>query len=269
MSFKKTIFLFVFFLPLFVFAQENYEIQVYGSPTVTKGFTMFELHSNYGINGLKDTLDGVLPTHHAFHETIEITHGFTSWFEVGFYQFTSINEGRNLAYVGNHLRPRVTAPAKWNWPVGASLSVEAGYQEKRYSSDSWSVEIRPIIDKTIGKWYFSLNPTIDYAFVGYSHNQGLGFAPNFKFSYQATSFMQLGLEYYNSMGPFNKFDSFNQQPHQVAMAFDFNFSPVWELNVGYVKGLTSSVENDIFKIILGRRIGKKTKLSKAEIDKPL
>jgi hypothetical protein len=29
------------------YAQENYEIQVYGAPTMTKGQTMFELHSNF------------------------------------------------------------------------------------------------------------------------------------------------------------------------------------------------------------------------------
>src|SRR5689334_7768184 len=34
-------------------AQENYEIQVYGSETVPRGVTMFELHSNYTLMGSK------------------------------------------------------------------------------------------------------------------------------------------------------------------------------------------------------------------------
>src|SRR6185437_2287482 len=43
-------------------AQENYEIQVYGSETVAPHVTMFELHSNYTIDGSKIVQpDGELP----------------------------------------------------------------------------------------------------------------------------------------------------------------------------------------------------------------
>lgn len=244
------------FFPLLLWSQDNYEIQVYESETVPAGCTMFELHSNYTINGFKDTADGVLPTDKAIHETVEITHGFTPYFEVGFYQFTAIDHGQGWAYVGNHLRPRFAAPESWKWPVGVSLSLEAGYQRPEYCADPWTLEIRPIIDKKAGKWYFSLNPAMDYSFKGYTHNQGLVFSPDFKFCYAFIPLIQAGLEYYNSLGPFSQFYNLNQQPHQLALAIDFNFSPVWELNVGYVKGLTNYVERDIFKIILGRRIGK-------------
>jgi len=57
-------------------AQENYEIQVYGSETVAPGNTMVELHSNFTATGSKTLIDGMAPTNHAWHETIEITHGF-------------------------------------------------------------------------------------------------------------------------------------------------------------------------------------------------
>jgi hypothetical protein len=58
-----------------VYAQDNYELQVYGSDTVKKGNTMFELHSNYNLNGPSTPVNGVLPTRNALHETLEITHG--------------------------------------------------------------------------------------------------------------------------------------------------------------------------------------------------
>jgi hypothetical protein len=66
-------------------AQGNFEIQVYGSETVAPGRTMVELHSNSAIQGTTRVEDGVLPTQHAVHETLEITHGWTSWFETDFY----------------------------------------------------------------------------------------------------------------------------------------------------------------------------------------
>src|SRR5262249_50296462 len=66
-------------------AQENYEIQVYPSETVPRGVTMFELHSNYTRIGCAVACpDGMLPTNHAIHETLEITHGWNDWSELGF-----------------------------------------------------------------------------------------------------------------------------------------------------------------------------------------
>ncbi len=256
MHLKKTIGFFIFLIPLLLAAQDNYEIQVYESKLVPAGTTMIELHSNYTINGFHDTIQGVLPTHHALHETIEITHGFTPWLEIGFYQFLSRNEGMSPAYVGNHIRPRLSLPEAYKCPVGLSLSLELGYQDSRYAPDSWTLEVRRIVDKTIGRWYFSLNPVVDYSFQGLNHASGAVFSPNAKFSFAFSRVVKAGLEYYNSMGPFKQFDRTDQQPHQLALAFDIEFSPVWELNFGYVKGLTSAAEQDIFKVILGRRIGK-------------
>jgi hypothetical protein len=82
----RTQFLIVTCILLVVFsasvnAQENYEIQVYGSETIPRGVTMIELHNNFTAKGAKITSDGTLPTHHAWHETIEITHGFNEWYE--------------------------------------------------------------------------------------------------------------------------------------------------------------------------------------------
>ena len=65
-------------------AQDNYEIQVYSYDLVEPHHTMVELHSNFTIDGTKTTSDGLYPTNHALHETIEITHGFNKWFEIGF-----------------------------------------------------------------------------------------------------------------------------------------------------------------------------------------
>jgi hypothetical protein len=50
--------------------QDNYEIRVYGSETVPVGRTMVELHSNYTVEGEDKTVNGVLQSEHAFHETL-------------------------------------------------------------------------------------------------------------------------------------------------------------------------------------------------------
>src|SRR3569832_1505332 len=102
-------------------AQDNYEIQVYGADTIAPHSTMVELHSNFTVSGRKTVEDGLLPTDHAFHETLEITHGINDWFETGFYVFTSARSGNGWQWVGNHIRPRVRVPENKKWPVGLSL----------------------------------------------------------------------------------------------------------------------------------------------------
>ena len=49
--------------PIIAQAQDNYEIQVYASPTVGKDTTMVELHSNYSFIG-NTAADGVVSTNH-------------------------------------------------------------------------------------------------------------------------------------------------------------------------------------------------------------
>ncbi|MBI1809668.1 MAG: hypothetical protein HYR75_07205, partial [Gemmatimonadetes bacterium] len=107
-------------------AQANYEIQIYPSATQEKGTTLFELHSNYTGTGTKTVENGVLPTDGVLHNTLEITHGFSDIFELGFYVFTSARAGDGWQVAGSHIRPRVRAPEGWKLPVGLSLSAEVG-----------------------------------------------------------------------------------------------------------------------------------------------
>ena len=234
-------------------AQDNYEIQVYGSETVEKGRTMLELHSNFTFDGSKTNSGGELPTNHVFHETIEITHGWTPWFETGFYFFNTLGGDGRTSYVGSHIRPRVAVPDSWHWPVGVSISTEFGFQKSAYSANTCSLEIRPIIDKKWGKFYVSFNPTLEQSFAGPDENRGLIFSPNLKESYDVSKVVALGLEYYGSTGPFFHYDPIQQQEHQLFIATDLNFNPSWEFNAGFGFGLTNSTDNSILKIIIGRR----------------
>jgi hypothetical protein len=234
-------------------AQDNYEIQVYGYETVEPGHTMVELHSNFTFEGSKSTTDGTYPTNHQLHETVEITHGFADWFEVGFYIFTSAQQGHGWDWVGDHVRPRVKIPDKWKWPVGLSLSQEIGYQRRVYSADTWTYELRPIIDKKYKGWYFDFNPTFDRSLHGPSVSQGFVFSPNVKISYDFTKKITGGIEYYGSLGPATGFDPVAQQQQQIFPAIDLNVSEKWEINFGVGVGVTRSTDHLIAKTIIGYR----------------
>jgi len=234
-------------------AQDNYEIQVYGSETVAPRSTMVEIHSNFTVDGSKTVQDGMLPTNHAMHETLELTQGITDWAEVGFYVFTSIQPNDGWQWVGDHIRPRVRAPERWHWPVGVSLSTEFGYQRAAFSPDTWTWEIRPIVDKKIGPWYLSFNPALDRSFHGPGVNQGVAFSPNAKVSYDFTKKIAGGLEYYAAYGSLAGFDALRNQQQQFFPSIDIDFAPEWEFNFGVGVGATSSTDHLIVKCIVGRR----------------
>ena len=234
-------------------AQDNYEIQVYGYDMVAPRSTMFEIHSNFTVEGSKTVQDGMLPTNHAMHETLEITQGITDWAEVGFYVFSSIQPDGGWQWVGDHIRPRVRVPQSWHWPVGVSLSQEIGYQRAAFSRDTWTWEIRPIVDKKLGPWYLSFNPALDRSFHGPSVNKGVEFSPNFKVSYDFTKKIAGGLEYYASYGSLNGFDPLRDQQQQFFPTIDVDFAPQWEFNFGVGIGATRSTDHLIVKCIVGRR----------------
>jgi hypothetical protein len=147
----------------------------------------------------------------------------------------------------------VRAPDGWHLPVGLSLSTEIGYQRRSFSPDTWTVEIRPIIDKDWGPWYVSFNPVFDRAIKGQNAGQGFEFSPNLKVSYAVTPTVSAGIEYYGALGPVGGFDQIQDQQQQLFPVIDLDLGPQWEFNAGVGFGLTSSTDLLVIKLILGYR----------------
>ena len=243
----------IFFLRAISFAQADNEIQVYASPTIQHKWTIFELHSNYTFKGSKLLND---PKSAKWtNETLEITHGFGKNFEIGFYTFTGIAPGGGYQYLGNQVRPRVTVPSDWKWALGASLSMEFGFfRPDDTTKFVWQGELRPILDKTINNWYFAFNPNIDFVLTG--DDKGVGIAPQFKTVYTIKEKLGLGIEYYGGLGSFKKILPIYLQEHLIGPMIDLYVHPMWEINGGFLFGLTQNSNQRVLKILLGRRIGK-------------
>jgi len=239
-------------------AQANYEIQIYPSKTADPNTTLFEWHSNYTGTGSKGVVNGVLPSDGAFHNTLEITHGFNDVFELGFYIFTNARAGEGFNVVGSHIRPRIRAPESWKLPVGLSLSAEVGPTKRQYDEADWGVELRPIIDQTIGKFYWAFNPTIGWALKGDAAGQGyrgMEFEPQAKVAWQLIKEAQFGFEYYGTTGTIARMAKSSEQQHMLYPSIDLTVSEDWEFNAGYGFQISGSGDRNIFKMILGRRFG--------------
>ena len=232
-------------------AQECYEIQVYASEITEKNTGMIELHSNISPKGPNNVSD----FSHPVHETVEFTAGVANNFEIGFYLFNRINNGKS-EYIGSHIRPRITAPESWGLKWGASLSFEAGFvKDPASDKTSWDYEIRPIIDRTIGKNYLSINPTFDGVF----NTSEFSFSPNIKYTYKLHKLYSIGVEYYGVLGKPFSWDKKEIQTHQLYLVTDLELSPDYEINFGIGHGITQSSDQWNIKLILGRRVEFKSK----------
>ena len=234
-------------------AQENYEIQVYGSETVAPRSTMVEIHSNFTVEGSTTVIDGMLPTNHANTRHSRLRRVLTIGRRSGSTFSRAFSRMADGSGSGDHIRPRVRVPERWHWPVGVSLSTEFGYQRAAFSPDTWTWEIRPIVDRQIGRWYLAFNPALDRSFHGPGVNQGVTFSPAAKFSYDITKKIAGGLEYYGSTGPVTGFDPLRDQQQQFIPSIDLNLAPEWEINFGVGIGATRSTDRLIVKGIVGRR----------------
>jgi hypothetical protein len=214
---------------------------------------MFELHSNYTFNGSTEMQNGVFPSNHVTHETLEITHGFSRWIEVGSYLFTSIGSDNRTAVTGVHIRPRLAIPVAYHLPVGISLSAEIGYQNPDFFGGKWGAEIRPIFDTRAGRFYFGVNLAMGMT-LDKNLDHCLEFSPCLKTNYEVSEEVSLGFEYYASLGKIKKFDPVQEQKHQLFGALDWDFNPDWAFNAGIGYGLTSGTDKWIIKMILGYKL---------------
>lgn len=234
-------------------AQDLFEIQVYPYETVEPHHTMVEFHMNYFPRGTKDTSTGEFPNNHQFHLTVEVTHGLTPHWELAGYVVTAYVPDVGPKFAGARIRPRFRAPESWHLPFRFGVSMELGFNKHQFDSNTITLEIRPILEKEVGKWYFSLNPDFTKSFRGEDAHRGFGMEPGVKVSYKLTKVVEPGFEYYAETGPIAHFHDLHDQHHLIFPTIDLNTSPNWEINFGVGRGLTGTSEHWVVKWIIGRR----------------
>ena len=237
-----------------VAAQDLFEIQVYPYETVPPGITMFEFHTNFTPSGSEGIQDGVYGNDHQFHETLEITHGWTKHFETGFYIETApYVPGVGAKFTGWHVRPRFSFPEVEHFPFKMSLSLEYAFNQPGFDPNSQTLEIRPIFERELGKLYLSINPDLSLAVKGPDAGAPPAFEPQVKAGWDFSKLVNAGLVYYAETGTVKHFDPLGDQHHIVFVVADLNASPDWELNFGVGKGLTGTSQGLIIKAIVGYR----------------
>lgn len=234
-------------------SQDLFEIQVYPYDTVAPRHTMVEFHMNFFPSGTKEGENGTFANHRQFHFTIEVTHGITKHFELAGYLVTAYVPDVGPKFAGARIRPRFRLPESWRLPFKVSISTEVGFNKRSFEANTITLEIRPIIEKELGKWYLSFNPDFSKSLRGVDSHRGFEFEPGMKVSYAVSKKIEPGIEYYAATGPVTHFEMLHDQHHLIFPTVDINAGPDWELNFGVGRGLTGTSERWVVKWIVGYR----------------
>jgi hypothetical protein len=150
-----------------------------------------------------------------------------------------------------------------------SLSNEIGYARPAYANPTWLWQIMPIVDQTVGKWYWSVNTTMQWGIHPTSlppgtpqpevndyyrdvSPHGMTFGPAATVTYQPRPVINFGIEYYGYWGEFGHFVNLHNQEQQFFPVVNLFVSPKWEINFGAGWGATASTDHLVVKGIVGR-----------------
>jgi len=232
-------------------AQDAFEIQVYEYPTVPPGRWNLETHLNHVLKGSTVATGGVAATDGQTHLTFELTRGLTPVFELAGYLVLAYLPDGGAEFGGWRVRPRVRAPESWGLPVGLSLAIEVGFPRPLFDENTATLEVRPIIEKVVGRFQLDLNPVIGRVLDGPGSSDGWDLEPGARLGVGVTSRIDLSVEYYGSLGSPTDFLPADQQVHQFFFGGDILLRENVVSNVGVGVAATDAGNQLVLKARLG------------------
>ena len=79
------------------------------------------------------------------------------------------------------------------------------------------------------------------------------FEPNVKLAWKPTEKYSVGVEYYGATGTLTRMSASKEQDHMLYPTLDLFVSDDWEFNMGYGIRVAGSGDQNILKVIVGRR----------------
>jgi hypothetical protein len=231
-------------------AIDFYEIQIYPTETTPPGILSLELHSNSVISATGAEAHEQLNPYQ-IHETLEGTYGLTPHIEIGQYLATAKLSNGDYEYAGARTKCHFGIAATDDWPLRFGGNLELDYMRRAAEDQPLSLEMRPIVEASLGNTLAIANLAFEKPFRGPGTHQGVTFAPSGQISYKLVSWLAPALEYYGDMGAITHLPGVQKQQHFLVPTLNFFLIPQMELNAGIGYGLTRASNGIFLKAILG------------------
>ncbi len=235
------------------FAQiDPFEFEVY--PTQTEGQGILELESlnsfvPKGHHGPGEgTSAGALPSASMYRTAVELEYGITDKLEGAAYLNLAHANGGSLQYAGSKYRLRGSLFEQGELPIDLGWYAELEWwRTPEIDDQQLELELRPIIEKDIGRWSFILNPKVEKVLAGPGHNKGFEFGYANKISWRLSRYFSPGLEFYGGIGLIDDSDPLYAQQHYIFPVVDTFIQDI-HVNFGAGFGLTRGSDRVITKL---------------------
>ena len=238
-------------------AQDPFEIHVYEYEPLPRGEFTYEAHMNYVAQGSTGDDGPLAATNHQFHFTSEVTAGITEWFRGAAVLLTAVRPDHSLEYAGVRVLPHFYAPERWHLPLNLGLVAELSFQREVYEENSRVVELRPIIEKHLGRLELDANAVFAHALRGPGTKDGWSFEPAGRVAWRVSKAITPSLEYYSALGSIQSFPDLKDQIHQIFPGADVRFGEclTWSFGVGFGATSTGSglIIKSRFEVPFGKR----------------
>ena len=230
-------------------AQDPFEIEVYGHQTEAKGEMDLETHLNWVASGTRQADGTVAATHNQAHVAFELTGGLTRHWEVTAYALAAYRPGAGFEYAGWRMRTRVAAPEHWNLPVDLGFAAELEFTRPAYDENASALELRPIVEKRIGRLGLTFNPVIERGLRAQGGGAGgeWELEPSARIGFAVGPRADISLEYYGKAPMPGEVLPADERVAQFFPGLDLRLSEDVEVNVGVGFGATSAGNQLIVK----------------------
>lgn len=264
-------FLGVFAAPRLAAQVDPGEFEVYPYATTPRGMAELETDNALVTDGHEvggeGTAKGTFPSQGMWFNSYALTYGLTDRIEAAVYLNLVQPDGHGLQWAGSKLRLRGRLFDQDVLPVDLGWYIELEWHKTpQFDDASCELELRPIIEKDLGRFSLMANPKFEKVLAGAGRHQGFEFGYVAGVHYRWTRRLSPGLEFYGGVGLINQADPLREQQHYI-------FPVIWgelphgiEYNFGVGYGLTRGSDHLIvkFNLELERFVGALFKPSAAK-----
>jgi len=235
---------------------DPFEFEVYPSQTVGKGMVEIESLNSYVPEGHTEgdagTSSGTFPSDRMYRTALEFTYGLTDKIEAAVYLDLAHPNGTSFKYAGAKGRLRGSLFEQGQLPVDLGWYVELeSHATPQFDDSELELELRPIIEKDIGRVEIDLNPKFEKAiFYGPDKNKGFEFGYVAGLYYNYRRWLSPGVEFYGGVGLIDDSDPLHEQQHYVFPVVRGELPGGIEYNFGPGIGMTSGSDQVIMKLNL-------------------
>jgi hypothetical protein len=234
---------------------DPWEFEVYPYATESRGTIELETDNAVVANGHsrggEGSAAGTFRSQGMWYNQYELTYGLTDRIEAAAYLLMAAPDGHGYWYAGSEyrLRGRLFDPDVLPVNIGWYAELE-WHKTPQFDDADVELELRPIIEKDIGRFSFMANPIFEKVLAGVGKNQGFEFGYSTGAYYRWIRYLSPGVEFYGAIGRMDDTDPLSQQQHYVFPVLWGELPHGIEYNFGPGFGLTRGSDRVIMKFNL-------------------